>query len=118
VKDEIKPPTSTGFSENTSAIICFVPILGVLPAIAFVLLEKNKIVKLYALQSVLLWATVVIADTLLQVSFFAAKLISLVNIVGLIIVPLVIAIKISQKENIRIPFLVDLAEKFLASTTK
>jgi uncharacterized membrane protein len=115
MNDETSQPTSTGFSELTSEIACFVPILGVVPALAFLLMEKNKMVKWYALQSVLLWAFIVIADTFLQVSIIAAKLISPVNIIGLVIVPLVIALKINQKETVRLPLLAELADKFLST---
>jgi uncharacterized membrane protein len=115
VTGELKQPTGTGFSENTSAVICFIPVLGVLPAIAFLLLEKNRTVKWYALQAILLWVAVVVAEVLLQVSYFGIRLIPLVNIVGLIIAPLVIAIKISQGEYVRLPLVADLADKFLKS---
>jgi uncharacterized membrane protein len=112
--DELKQSTR-GFSENTTAIICFIPVLGVLPAIAFLLLDKDRTVKWYALQSVFLWTTVVVANTLLQATYFAIKLIPLVNIIGLIVVPLLVAIKINQKEIVKLPFLADLADKFLVS---
>jgi uncharacterized membrane protein len=113
--EEYKQPTSTGFSENTSSILCFIPILGVVPAVVFLLIEKNKTVKWYAIQSVLLWATAVIADTVLQISLLTSKLIPLVNIIGLVVIPLVLVIKLNQKEKIRLPILAELADKFLAS---
>ena len=111
--DELNQPVNTGFSETTTAIICFVPILGVLPAIAFLLLNRDRIVKWYALQSLLLWITVIIANTFLQTSIFAAGLIPLVNIIGLIVIPLIVAIKIHQKEKVRLPGLAELADRFL-----
>jgi uncharacterized membrane protein len=113
--DNTSANTSMGFSESTMSIMCYVPVLGILPSLVFVFMEKNKEVKWHAVQSALLWLTVVIAGTILQISSLFEALVSLVNILGLVVLPLLLAIKVSQKEKVRLPILADLADKFLVS---
>jgi uncharacterized membrane protein len=113
MSEELKHPTSMGFGENTEELLCYVPILGVLPAMAFVVLEKNKNVRWYAVQAVLLWLTVVAADMILGIGGIFYQLTSLVNIIGLVIIPLFVAIKINQKESVKLPFLTQLTDKLM-----
>ena len=104
-----------GLEENVACAVCYIPALGVLPAIVFLVAEKNEKVRWNAVQSVILWVAVIAADVVLGVSIIGAFLIPLINLVGIIVIPLILAIKANQKEQTRLPFAGELTDALLKS---
>ena len=105
---------SLDMAQETAAALCYIPIFGVLLGLIFLVIEKNEKVRWHALQAILLWVGVVAADKLLEVSQVLTKFIGLVNLVGMILLPLILAIKTNQKEETRLPLVGELVDKLLA----
>lgn len=93
--------------------LCYVPVFGVLISVVFLILEKNKKIKWDALQSVLLWVAVMVLDALLKISVIANGAIPLVNLVGMIVVPLILAIKANQGQDTKVPILAEIVNSVL-----
>lgn len=105
--------TSLNLDESIARPMCYIPVLGVLISVVFLVLEKHPKVKWDAAQAVLLWLTIVILGGMLEITIVGRKLIPLVNLVGMIVLPLVLAIKANKKEDTRIPVLAELASAIL-----
>jgi uncharacterized membrane protein len=113
VSDKQNKISILDMEENVAAAVCYIPVVGVLPAIAFLVTEKNETVRWNAMQAVVLWVAVVVADMVLRVSIVAMRLIPLINLIGMVVVPLALAIKANQKEQTRLPFLGEVVDKLL-----
>ncbi len=105
--DEFKSQSPLKLEETVSRPLCYVPLLGVVFSIAFLIVEKNPKVKWDALQAILLWVTVVVLGFVLNVSYIARGLIPLVNLLGMIVAPLILAIRSSQNQSTKIPILAE-----------
>lgn len=99
--------------EGTARAMCYVPVLGILAAIVFVIFEKDKKIKWDAVQALALWVSVLAVDAILTASVILKLLIPAVNLVGMVIIPLVLAIRASQKEDTKLPFLGEIVNKFV-----
>jgi len=105
--------TMFNLEEKTAIATCYIPVLGVLPALVFLITEKNPKVKWQAWQAVLIWATVWAAGWLLETSMFLRQLTPAINLGGMIALPLFLLIKASSGETVKLPFLGELIDKIL-----
>jgi uncharacterized membrane protein len=103
--------TMFNLEEKTAQAVCYIPVFGVLPALVFLVGEKNAKIKWQAWQAVLLWVTVMALDWLLETSIVLRSLIPAVNLAGMIALPLVLLIKASSGESVRLPMLGELIDK-------
>jgi uncharacterized membrane protein len=110
---EIKTQSTLNIDESISRPLCYLPILGVLLSVVFLILERNRRVKWDALQAIMLWVFVVILDAMLRISYVARGAIPLVNLLGMIVAPLILAIKANQGQDTKIPIIADLVNSLL-----
>lgn len=96
--------TSNNLSPNLASALCYVPVVGFIAAIVFLLVEKNTVVRWNAIQSLLLGAGAFVVDLVLGVTIIFAVLVPLVNIAALVI-SLVLAVKAYHGETVRLPVL-------------
>jgi uncharacterized membrane protein len=115
---EDNPKSILNLSEAVARPLCYVPVLGVLLSGVFLVLEKSQRVRKDALQAIFLWVFVGIFGWMLQVSIIAKGLVPLVNLIGMIVVPLILAIKANKGEETRIPVLAELAEAAVGMVRK
>jgi uncharacterized membrane protein len=109
---------SLNVDEPMASAICYIPVLGVLPATAFLILEKDEKLKWNALQSILLWVTVMVAGAILQITIVLRGLIPLINLLGLIALPLVMAVKATQNDRMRLPIIAHIVDNLLDQSHK
>ena len=93
--------------------MCYVPVFGIIAAILFLLMEKNRQLRWDAVQAAILWTAVFAAVWLLAASRILSGLIPLVNLAGVVVIPLFLAIRASQKEDTRLPFLGEMVDKIV-----
>ena len=98
---------------GTARAMCYIPVFGIIAAVIFLIMEKNHKLRWDAVQAAILWSVVFAAVFLLSASRILAGLIPLVNLVGVIVLPLFLAIKATQKEDTRLPFLGEMVDKII-----
>lgn len=98
---------------GTARAMCYVPVFGIIAAILFLILEKNRQLKWDGVQAISLWVAVMAADLLLSTTRILAVLIPAVNLVGVIVLPLLLAVRASQKEETKLPFLGEIVDKIV-----
>jgi len=107
--------TSIGMQPNLAALLCYVPYVGIIIAIVFFILEKeNKFVRFYAMQSIILFATLFVLHALLfplalvpYIGFIAGYAIFAIGV----ILSIVLMVKAYQGEYFKLPIAGDIAEK-------
>ncbi len=99
--------------EGTARAVCYIPVLGVVGAVVFLVLEKNKQVKWDAVQALVLWVLTLAAGWVINISYVLRILYPLVNVTGMVIIPLVLALKASQKQETRLPYLSEITDKLV-----
>lgn len=97
--------TTTNLSPNVASALCYAPFLGVIPAVVFLITEKNQTVRLNAVQGVLLFAAWFV--------LFMLPLLGMLLTVGFFILWLVLAVKAYQGEMMKLPLVTEWAEKIL-----
>ncbi|MBL7125026.1 MAG: DUF4870 domain-containing protein [Dehalococcoidales bacterium] len=104
--------TSTGLAENVAGLLCYV--LGWISGLVFILIEQeNKLVRFHAMQSIIVFGTLTIANFILGwIPFIGAFLIWLISLLGLVLW-IVLMIKAYQGTKYKLPWSGDLAEKWL-----
>jgi len=102
-----------GLEENTARAMCYVPVFGIIAAAVFLVLEKSQKLRWDAMQAIILWAGVMLADLLLVFSRILSAMVPLVNLIGLIVVPLLLAVRASQKEETRLPYVGEVVDKII-----
>jgi uncharacterized membrane protein len=108
-----KSTTDINLDPKTAATLCYVPAIGGVAALVLLLIHKDQSVRWNAAQSLALLVGLIVVDFILRITIFLAPLQTLVNIAGLVVVPLVLAVKVYQGQPMRLPFLADLADKFV-----
>jgi len=98
---------------STARAVCYIPVFGIIAAVLFLVLEKNRKLRWDAAQATILWLIVMAADILLSISRILSFLIPLVNLLGVIVIPLFLAVRASQKEETRLPYLGELTDRFI-----
>jgi uncharacterized membrane protein len=112
--EEIKKSSGLNLEENVAAAVCYIPLVGVIPAVVFLIIEKSEKVRWNAVQAIVLWLAVVVLDMVLGVSVLAAvRLVPLVNLIGMIVIPLILAIKANAKEQTRLPVLGEVTDRLI-----
>lgn len=99
--------------ESTARAMCYVPVFGILCSLVFLVLESNKKVKWDGLQSLVIWILVMAAGYLLNISIVLRWLVPLLNLMGVIVIPLLLAVKASQKEDTRMIFAGDIVDRII-----
>jgi len=102
--------TSTGMQPNVAALLSYV--LGVLSGIIFFIIEKeNKFVRFHALQSILLFGGLFVAQLVLAfIPVIGAILMPVISI-GSLILWVILMVKSYQGEKFKLPIVGDIAEK-------
>ena len=101
---------STSLSPNIASTLCYIPMVGFVAAIVFLIIEKNTTVRWNAIQSLLLGLGTFVLDLVLGMTVVLALLIPIVNIASLV-VTLVLAVKAYQGSTVRLPLLGEWADK-------
>jgi len=102
--------TSTGLSENVAGLLCYV--LGWVSGLVFVLIEReNKFVRFHAMQSIIVFGTLMIASFILGwIPFIGAFFAWIISVIGFILW-IVLMIKAYQGAKFKLPWAGDFAEK-------
>src|SRR3990172_4031001 len=99
-------------SENMGAALCYIPVMGWLIAVLFLVMEKSPVVKWNAMQSLLLSGFVFLLDASLVTSGIFASLVQVVTTVTLII-NLILAVRAYTGRVWKLPLLGVLADKLI-----
>jgi uncharacterized membrane protein len=107
--------TSTGLSPNIAGLLCYVG--GWISGVVFLVLEqRNRFVRLHAIQSIITFGTITVAGILLGlIPVVGVAFSSIIGIVGFI-VWIIMIVKASSGEWYRLPWAGDAAEKIVASS--
>ena len=103
--------TSIGLAENIAGLLCYV--LGWISGLVFLLLEQeNKFVRFHAIQSIIVFAIIMILGLILgSIPFVGTVLAWIVSMVG-VVFWIVLMIKAYQGNKYKLPWAGDLAEKW------
>jgi len=101
--------------QNQNIIGALTYFLGFITGVIFLLVEKkNSFVRFHAMQSIITFGGLFIVNIVLQaVPFLGQVVSSLLSLAGLI-VWIVLMVKALQGEKFKLPFIGDLAEKYVA----
>jgi len=101
--------TSSGLKPNVAALLCY--ILGWVSGLIFFLVEKNKFVRFHAMQSIVVFGAITIAQiVLMMIPIIGWILIPVISIIG-IVLWIVLMVKGYQGEKFKLPLAGDIAEK-------
>ena len=103
--------TSIGLAENIAGLLCYV--LGWISGLVFLLLEQeNKFVRFHAIQSIIVFAIIMIIGLILSaIPFVGTVLAWIVTMVG-VVFWIVLMIKAYQGNKYKLPWAGNLAEKW------
>jgi len=103
--------TSIGLAENIAGLLCYV--LGWISGLVFLLLEQeNKFVRFHAIQSIIVFAIIMILGLILgSIPFVGTVLAWIVSMVG-VVFWIVLMIKAYQGNKYKLPWAGNLAEKW------
>lgn len=104
----------TDTKQNQNIIAALTYLLGFITGIIFLIVEKNnKFIRFHAMQSTITFGGLFVLSIVLQaVPFFGQVVSSLLSLAGLI-VWVVLMIKALQGEYFKLPYIGDLAEKYM-----
>ncbi len=104
--------TSLGLEENIEGVLCYV--LGFVTGIIFFLLEKeSEFVRFHAMQSIVVFLSIVILQRVFEFIPFLGWMISwLLGLLGFILW-ILLMIKAYQGERFKVPVAGDIAENFI-----
>jgi uncharacterized membrane protein len=108
--------TSTGLAPNVAALLCYVAgwITGI---VFFVLEQKNRFVRFHAAQSIVAFGIITVAGVLLGlIPVVGGVFSSIIGILGFI-VWVVMMVKASNGEWYKLPWVGDVAEQMIASSS-
>lgn len=104
--------SSTSLAPNVASALCYVPMVGWIASIVLLLVEKNSEVKWNAAQSILLSLVLWGVGLLLGLTIVLALLVPLVMVAGLVL-NLILAVKVYQGSNVKLPVLSVWVDKVL-----
>lgn len=104
--------TATGLPRNTEAAANYIPFIGWLPAIYFLIAEKDSFVRYHAIQSIILWV-IYVALTLSSIIIFILLPLSPLFFIGLIAIQLYTAIQAYNGKEFKLPVIGEFAKKQL-----
>lgn len=103
--------TSFGLDENTESALAYV--LGFITGVFFLLMEdENRTVRFHAMQSVLLFFSLVIVIVVMSVIPFLTLFVSVVQLIG-ILLWLLLIIRAYQGRMLRLPFVGTMAASYV-----
>ena len=105
---------TTDTKQNQNIIAALTYLLGFITGIIFLFVEKNnKFIRFHAMQSTITFGGLFVLNIVLQaVPFFGQVVSSLLSLAGLI-VWIVLMIKALQGEYFKLPYIGELAEKYM-----
>ncbi len=118
-----KSKTSSGLDENVAAGLSYV--LGLITGLIFYFVEeKNKFVRFHAMQSIMFSLSVIVIYVILLiispvmifipiVGWIFVTLIYAIVWIGALVVWVILIVKALQHEKFKLPFIGDLAEKYV-----
>ena len=108
--------TSTGLQQNVAGLLCYV--LGWITGIIFLLLEKdNQFVRFHAVQSIVVFGAVTVADIILQFIPVIGWVLAWIIGVGAFILWIVLMVKAYQGQTYKLPIAGNIAERQIKSKT-
>ena len=102
--------SSTGLKKETAGALAYS--LGPITGILMLLLDKDPYVRFHAMQSIIVFGTLVVVQFVLGITIILSALIPLTTLVGFVLW-LVLMYKASQGEKWKVPVLGEYVEKFL-----
>ncbi len=104
--------TSLGLEENIEGVLCYV--LGFVTGIIFFLLEKeSEFVRFHAMQSIIVFLSIVVLQRIFVfIPFLGWIISSLLGLVGFVLW-ILLMIKAYQGEKFKVPIAGDLAERYM-----
>jgi uncharacterized membrane protein len=113
---ETSGKTSTGLQQNVAGLLCY--LAGWVTGIIFVVIEKeNQFVRFHAIQSIVVFGALTVADVVLSIVFGFIPVIGSILMwllwVLTVIVWIVLMLKAYQGERYKFPWAGDFAEKQL-----
>lgn len=106
-----KEVKGTGLPKNTSAALSYV--LGPVTGVLFLILEKDPYVKFHAMQSIVVFLSLMVLDFVLVLSLFLSALVPVVGILGFVLW-LVLIYKAWQGEEWEVPLVGKLVRQLLS----
>lgn len=111
----------TNLPVNVASALCYVPFVGWIAAIVFLIIESEKTVRYNAMQALILSIALWVLPFVLGITIILAILAPLVWIAGLIL-QIVLAVKTYNGEKVTLPVISkwtdQLLEKLTAATAK
>lgn len=112
--DAQKVKTSTGLEEHIAGMLCY--LAGFITGIIFLIIEKdNRFVRFHAMQSIFIFATIVVFSVIINIIPIIGLLISFLMGPISIVLWIFLMIKAYQGKQFKLPIIGDLAEKQLKS---
>ena len=106
----------TNLAPNVESALCYVPFVGWIAAIIFLILEKNAGVRFNAAQSLVLSLGSWLLMFLMGVTIVLALLTPIIWL-GVLVIDVVLAVKSYQGKKVVLPVLGKWSEKILAAIT-
>lgn len=107
--------TKIGLPKNTVAAICYIPFIGWIAAIVFFLIEKDKLIRFHAMQSIVLEIGGWILKLLMGLTLILIPLVPLVMIL-IILLQLYLILQTYNGKEISLPKIGDFVKKQLGKT--
>jgi len=109
--------SSTGLDENVAGLLCYV--LGWVSGLVFFLLEQeNKFVRFHAIQSILVFGTIMVASIVLGwIPFIGVVFSGLIGVLGFVLW-IILIIRAYQGVKFKLPWSGNLAEKWAGKVDK
>jgi uncharacterized membrane protein len=108
--------TSTGLQPNVAGLLCYV--LGWVTGIIFLLLEKdNQFVRFHAIQSIVVFGAVTVADIILRFIPIIGWILSVIVGILAFILWIVLMVKAYQGQRYKVPIAGNIAEQQLKPKT-
>ncbi|MGD8744283.1 MAG: hypothetical protein PVJ52_01650 [Candidatus Woesebacteria bacterium] len=102
--------TGTGLPKNTAAALSYV--LGPVTGVVFLLLERDSFVKFHAMQSIVVFVSLFVLQTLMSITIILIPLVPLVTLAGFVLWLLLI-FKAWQGEEWEVPMVGRYARRFV-----
>lgn len=106
----------TNLPVNVASALCYIPFVGWIAAVVFLIIESEKTVRFNAVQSLVLALVLWLIPFVLGVTIILMVLSPVAWIVG-IIVQVVLAVKTYNGEKVVLPKISDWSEKLLVKLT-
>ncbi|MFC2067982.1 DUF4870 domain-containing protein [Chloroflexota bacterium] len=104
--------TSTGLSENVTGLLCYV--LGWVSGLVFILVEQqNKFVRFHAMQSIIVFVVLMIVMFILNLIPIIGAIIGWIISLLALVFWIVLMVKAYQGERFKLPWVGNLAEKWV-----